>query len=200
MIAAAVSAAALLGGCMTTPAADRMSAAAAMDPMSPLSAPGYMRMAASSDLFEIESSRLALQASRNEAVRQFAQMMVGDHSRTSSDMMATARQLGLQAPPPQLLPHHMEMLDRLRAASPMDFDRAYKAEQIMAHEEALNLHRNYAQSGDTPAFRELATRAVPIVEMHWGQARNLPDYTAAPAPTYQPAPQPDTRRRAGERG
>lgn len=188
----------------TTPMAgmETDSDAVASDPISPLSAPGYMRMAASSDLFEIESSRMALQMSRNPAVRQFAQMMIDDHSRTSSEMMGAAQQIGLDPPPPQMLPHHEDMLQRLREVRLAEFDRAYKAEQIMAHEEALTLHRNYAARGDAEPFRALAARAAPIVDMHLGHARILPEHTAAPAPApyYYPEPAPPVRRRSGERG
>ncbi len=196
---AAAAAFALLGGCMT-PADEMAAPAAAADPMSPLAAPGYMQMAASSDMFEIESSRMALQMSRNPAVRSFAQMMLDDHMRTSNELMAAAQQIGLPSPPPQMAPHHLQMLDRLRNVPLADFDRAYKAEQIMAHEEALTLHRNFAAQGDAPALRAVAARAVPVVEMHFGHARNLPDHVAAPMPQHhqhQPAPE---IRRSGERG
>ncbi len=83
----------------------------------------------------------------------------------------------------------------------MDFDRAYKAEQIAAHQEALTLHRNYADQGDLPPLREFAGRTAPVVEMHYGHAQSLPDYAAAPQPApYQPEPAPPVRRRSGERG
>lgn len=191
----ALGAVALLGGCATTNE-DMSGPPPLADPMSPLSAPGYMAMAASSDMFEIESSRLALQRSRHPAVRQFAQMMITDHTRTSSEMMAAARELGLSPPPPGMMPHHMEMLDRLRGAAPGEFDAAYKREQLMAHEEALNLHRNYADQGDAPPFRAVASRAVPVVQAHWDHARTLPEMTQVEE-TYNPAP---AERRSGERG
>jgi putative membrane protein len=194
----AAGAAALLGGCAMTPP-PRGYADAGADEMSPLRAPGYLANAASSDMFEIESSRLALQMSQNQAVRWFAQMMINDHSRTTSELMGAAQQIGLRPPPPQMLPRHAAMLDRLRAAPPGEFDRAYKAEQIMAHEEALMLHRNFAERGDAPLLRDVAARAVPIVDMHYRHAQQLPDYVAAPPPADQPAP-PLPPRRRGERG
>lgn len=186
---AAAGAAALLAGCSTTPMeAEPVAAAPLMDPNSPLSAPGYMRMAASSDMFEIESSRLALQRSQNPMVRAFAQQMIDHHSRTTAEMMAVAQQTGMAPPPPGMLPHRQAALDRLRAAT-TGFDAAYKREQIAAHEEALALHQNYAAQGDMPAFRDFASRTVPIIQGHLNQARGLPEYTP-------PAAAP----RAGERG
>ncbi len=190
----AASAAALVAGCASTYNEPPLAPEAALDPMSPLAAPGYMAMAASSDMFEIESSRLALQMSRNPAVRQFAQMMIADHSRTTNEMLGIASSLGLPPPPQGMAPHHRDMLDRLRSASPGDFDRAYKAEQIMAHQEALALHRNYAADGDSGPLREFAARVVPAIEMHYQHAQTLPETAMMQHPQHE-APV-----RAGERG
>ncbi|MCD2325211.1 DUF4142 domain-containing protein [Sphingomonas sp. IC-56] len=187
----AAGAAIMLAGCTSTNDVDEPVAAA--DPMSPLSAPGYMSMAASSDLFEIESSRLALQRSQNPQVRQFAQMMIDHHTRTTADLMAVARQTGMNPPPPQMLPPHMDAMARLQSAGPMDFDAAYKREQIAAHQQALMLHQNYASQGDMEPFRMAASRTVPIIQSHLDQAQMLPDYAPAPAPMPAPAG-------AGERG
>jgi putative membrane protein len=189
VLAAAMSAAALLAGCAST-SEDLGPPVAAVDPMSPLSAPGYMSMAASSDMFEIESSRIALQRSQSPAVRNFAQMMIDHHTRTSSDLMATAQRANLASPPPGMLPPQRDALERVRGAG-TDFDSVYKREQIMGHQMALDLHRNYAAQGDLPPFRELASRTVPIIEEHLGRAQSLPEY--APPPAATPL-------RSGERG
>ena len=183
-------AAGLVIGCTPTVEEPLEPIAAAVDPADPLFAPGYMRMAASSDLFEVESSRLALARAQSPAHRQFAQMMINDHTRTTQELMAAAQTLGVAPPPPAMLPHHAAMLERLRAAGPTDFDRAYKTEQLVAHQEALTLHRNYADQGDAEPLRAVAARAVPIIEMHYGHAQSLSDYAPAPAPLS----------RAGERG
>jgi predicted outer membrane protein len=59
--------------------------------MAPMSGPQFRQMSMFSDAFEIESSRLALQRSRNSAVRRYAQLMIRDHS-------ATTQALGGPAP------------------------------------------------------------------------------------------------------
>ena len=163
---------------------------AASDPTDPTSAMGYLAMAASSDMFETESSRLALQMSRNEAVRSFAQMMVSDHMRTTAELQTIARDAGVTPPPPMMMPHHRDMLDRLRAAPATDFDQAYKDAQVMAHQEAITLHNNYADRGDRPAFRDFAARTVPVIRMHYDHAQRLPVNMQAPSAPVQ----------AGERG
>ncbi len=73
-----------------------------------------------------------------------------------------------------MMPKHAEMLQRLRAASADNFDMMYKREQMMAHEEALMMHRTYADRGDNPALKTMAARAVPMIQMHMSRARALP--------------------------
>jgi putative membrane protein len=73
-----------------------------------------------------------------------------------------------------LMPMHQQMLQQLQAAGTgASFDAAYKQAQTMSHQEALNLHTNYAQSGDVPALRQVAGSAVPVVQQHLQQAQVL---------------------------
>lgn len=50
----------------------------------------------------------------------------------------------------------------------------YKREQMMAHQEALMMHRTYAARGDNAALRAMAARAVPMIQMHMSRAQALP--------------------------
>lgn len=193
----ATSAALMVAACSTSGGMDEV--APAMNPNSLTSAPGYMAMAASSDMFEIESSRLALQMSQNPQVRQFAEMMIADHTRTSAEMMGIAQTLGLQPPPPMMNPHHQEMLNRLRAAQGGQFESAYKREQILAHQEALNLHQAFAARGDSEPLRAFASRVVPAIQMHYQHAQMLPEGMSMQQPMMQ-QPMQSAPARSGERG
>jgi putative membrane protein len=185
--------AAILAGCSSNPPPPPP--AAAVDLNNPLMAPGYMAMAGSSDQFEIQSGQLALQMSQNPAVRNFSNMIIADHTRSTQMVMAAAQSAGLNPPPPALLPPQQSMLDQLRAAgSGPSFDMAFQQAQVSAHQQALQLHQNYATQGDVPALRTVAGQIVPIVQMHLQQAQAL---NVAPPPP--PPPMPSTRR-SGERG
>jgi putative membrane protein len=186
---------AALAGCMT-PMDEPLAEPSDAVPMG-LPALAYVENAASGDLFEIESSRMALSMSRNPAVRNFAQMLIDHHTRLTNETAAAARADGLVPPPPRLLPQHQAALQRLQSAGMNGFESAFKAEQITAHQEALNLHSSYARDGDRPALRNSASRAVPIVQSHLDQAQNLPD--AMMAPPQQPMMEQPVPR-AGERG
>jgi len=72
-------------GALATPALAQPAAIVAPGPaMAPLSGAQFRQMAMMSDMFEIESSQLALQRARQPAVQRFAREMVQDHQATSA--------------------------------------------------------------------------------------------------------------------
>ncbi len=141
--------------------------------MQPTTAMPYVAAAGASDLYEITSSRLALEKSTNSEIMRFARTMIDHHTRTTQQVTAAARTAGMTPPPPALMPMQQRMIDQLRPLSGDAFARAYVEQQRQAHQMALMLHRNYAQGGDTPQLRQTATAAVPIIEQHIRELQQL---------------------------
>jgi len=161
-------------------------------------APGYLAMAASSDQFEIQSGQMAQQMSQNPEVRNFGNLIVADHTRSTQMLTAAAQSAGITPPPPGLLPDQQAMLSQLQAAgSGPSFDAAFKTVQITAHQSALQLHQNYAAQGDVPALRSVAAQIVPVIQMHLNQAQLLNNAPPAPPP---PPPAMSSSTTRGERG
>ena len=183
-----------LAACSTTPRA-----VTPADLSNPLMAPGYLATAASSDQFEIQSAQLALQMSQNPGVRNFANMLITDHTQSTQMLMAAAAAAHIPAPQPVLLPQHQALLDQLRAAGTgYAFDQAFQQIQIQAHQQGLALHQNYAASGDVPALRATAGQIVPVIQKHLQMLQSLQLMAPPPPPPPQMAPPPT--RGAGERG
>ncbi|HZG45253.1 MAG TPA: DUF4142 domain-containing protein [Allosphingosinicella sp.] len=171
LMAAAASAAILIGGgCAPMDGGART---AGMRDMTPRTARPYVMMAGASDLFEIQSSQMAVQRASRPEVRQYAQMLIQHHQMTSQQVMGAARASGLNPPPPRLLPMQQRMLEQLRRAPAGAFDRTYVMQQIPAHEMALGLHRTYAAGGDRQPLRTVAGNAVPLVTQHLNDAQRL---------------------------
>lgn len=184
----------MLAGCQTTPPPPPPPPLVDMNNL--LMAPGFLAHAASGDQFEIQSSQLALSASQNAAVRNFANLLIADHTRMSQAMAAAAQSAGIQPPAPTLLPEQQAALDQLRAAGTgPNFDMAFRQAQITGHQQALGMMQNYAASGDVPALKTAAQQAIPTIQMHLSQAQML--NVAPPPPPPPPRPGPGQR---GERG
>ena len=170
-----------------------------VDLNNPLMAPGFLAQAGSANEWEIESSQLALQASQNVGVRNFANTMIADHGQMGQQVAAAAVAAHLQPPSPTLLPAQQAMLDQLRAAGTgYSFDSAYQQMQIQAHQQAIQLMQNYATSGDVPSLRTTAAGAIPVMQRHLSMAQML-QVTPPPPPPLPPPPPPPVRR-SGERG
>jgi putative membrane protein len=150
-----------------TPAAAQSVAVAPAPMLVPMTAEGFRAMALQSDAFEIASSQLALQQSRNPAIRSFARQMVQDHSMTSQALGVPAGSaVALDA-------RHASMLNQLAPLSGRAFDAAYGQMQVMAHQEAVGMFAAYAQGGADPAMRAFAQQVLPSLQMHLTMAQRL---------------------------
>ena len=168
----------------------------AFDMSSPLYGPNFLHIATSANLWEIESSRLALQVSANPAVRSFAEMIIADHTWLAGNMTAAGKAAGaLPAPPEALMPLDQAKIDQLRATPATVFDGSYRDMQVAAHQQAISLFRTYAAQGDNPILRTMASRTIPMLERHLAAAEALPVTTAVPS-----AYPPSTTSQRGERG
>lgn len=150
-----------------------LSGCATMNPaasMRPTTAQAFVTAAASSDMFEIESSRLALQRSQVPMLRMHAEMMIRDHSNTSAQLRAAASSAGYGMPT-EMLPMHAAMLNDL-ARSP-NFDATYRSQQLTSHQQALALMDTYARRGDVPQLRGVAAAAVPVIRGHLDHVQRM---------------------------
>ena len=145
-------------------------------------ADAYVTNAAISDLYEIESSKLASEKSQSGSVTAFARQMVKDHTDTSAKLKSTIADAGLQLTPPTKLDARRQgMLDNLRALSGTDFDKAYLDQQTAAHQEALTLHNGFAEDGDNAPLKKLAGATAPVIRHHLEMVKQL-DRSGADAP------------------
>ena len=141
----------------------------------PSSSREYVAMAGASDLYEIESSRLALEKSQNSTVQQFARKMIAQHTQTTAKVTNAARTAGLTPDQPKLMPMQEDMMAELRRAPAGEaFDRTYIAQQRRAHDMALALHSGFAETGLPLPLRQVAQDAVPVVEEHIRALRTMP--------------------------
>ena len=125
----------------------------------------YVMKAGAGDLYETQSSKLELQ-STNTKVRDFAQMMVADHAKSTAEVKAAAATSKVAAPPPMLTPAQAELIAQLKAENGPARDAAYVAQQKASHGQALAVQQAYAGGGTAPALRATAAGIVPVVQHH----------------------------------
>ncbi len=131
----------------------------------------FAPMAASGGMYEVQSSLLALDRSRDHTVRAVARRMIEEHQRVNQDLAARATTNNIRLPQ-HMTERHRRMLDDLAAVPPAEFDGTYLRQQDTAHREAVALFSNYARNGDNAELRDFATRTLPALERHREMVRS----------------------------
>ena len=134
----------------------------------------FVNKVANSDMFEIQSSELALQKHPDRDTRPFASKMVKDHTKTSKQLQSLVSRGKVKAELPTAIDaDHQRKLDELRGLNGKQFDEAYDKAQLKGHEEAVGLFRDYAQNGDNKDLKRWAARTLPHLEHHLAMAEKL---------------------------
>src|SRR6201993_4125530 len=107
----------------------------------------FIKEAATSDMLEIEAAKIAQQKG-NADEKKFAEQMITDHTKTSSELKGMVPAEMTSAIPPSLDDSSQKKLDKLRDAKPEDFASDYDPMQVNAHKDAVSLFERYASGGD----------------------------------------------------
>ncbi|MGY8668310.1 DUF4142 domain-containing protein [Bradyrhizobium sp. UFLA05-109] len=133
----------------------------------------FVKEVAISDMFEIESSKLAEQKG-NAQEKTFAQQMLTDHTKTSTELKQLVSSGKVQATAPTTLDSsHQSKLDKLKGASGKDFSSDYDSYQVSAHKDAVSLFERYANGGDNPELKNWAGKTLPALKHHLDMAQEL---------------------------
>jgi putative membrane protein len=141
---------------------------------SAVSTADFVKTVAISDMFEIQSSQLALTKQPDDDTQPFAQKMVQDHQMTSQELKALVDSGKVKATLPTTLDsEHQKMLDDLRAKNGKDFDQVYDHVQQEAHQKAVDLFQKYSDSGDNADLKQWAAKTLPHLKEHLSMAQKL---------------------------
>jgi putative membrane protein len=134
----------------------------------------FVEKAAIGDMYEIQSSQMALDKTQDQQFRSFAQRIVNDHQQSSSELKSLAEGMqGVQVPT-ELDSKHKDMLGELTNASGAQFNQLYREQQLTAHREAVQLYRDYSQNGENTELKQFASKTLPKLQDHLQLAQNLP--------------------------
>jgi putative membrane protein len=135
----------------------------------------FVKTVAISDMFEIESSKLAQQKATAAPVKSFASQMQKDHAKTSSELkgLVSGGKVKVQLPA-AMDDSHKSKLEKLKGLSGADFDKQYVSDQQSAHKDAVDLFERYAKGGDNADLKAWAGKTVPALKHHKEMADKLP--------------------------
>ena len=133
----------------------------------------FVKEAAMSDMLEIEARKIAEQKGNSDE-KKFAQQMIADHTKTSSELKGMVSKGDLKAEIPAALDRSSQSkLDKLREAKPETFPSQYDPMQVSAHKDAVSLFERYAKGGDNPKLKDWAGKTLPALQHHLEMAQVL---------------------------
>jgi putative membrane protein len=138
----------------------------------------FMSKAAQGGMAEVELSRLALQRSKSNQVKQFAQRMITDHSQANAQLMQLAQQKGVRLPK-TLDTQHQQIRSRLQRLSGSNFDRQYMSVMDNDHNMTVALFQSATQQAQDPDVNTFANNTLPKLQGHLQMVRAMMGNTSA---------------------
>lgn len=132
----------------------------------------FIKEAAMSDMLEIEAAKIAQQKG-NADEKKFAEMMITDHTKTTSELKQMVGGDMKAALPAALDDSSQKKLDKLRDAKPDDFAGEYDPMQVSAHKDATSLFERYANGGEDPKLKDWAGKTLPALQHHLEMAQDM---------------------------
>lgn len=133
----------------------------------------FVKEVAMSDMLEIESGKLAQQRGPAD-VKTFADQMITDHTKTSSELKQLVQDGAVKAQLPTALDSKAQgKLDDLKKAKDDDFADDYADMQVSAHKDAVSLFERYAKGGDNAKLKDWAGQTLPTLKHHLDMAQKL---------------------------
>lgn len=148
----------------------------------------FVEHAAMAGNAEVELGQLASQRAQSPQVKEFAQMMVRDHSAAGAELKQAVRTHEIETPT-GLDAEHRQLKDRLSSLSGADFDREYMKAMVDGHKEVKSLledrtggahdARAPQPTGTTgssqldTAVTQWASKALPTVSEHLQKAEQI---------------------------
>jgi putative membrane protein len=140
-----------------------------------ITAEDFIDEASSKGVAEIETARLALQKGQSAEVRQFAQQMINDHTAANNELKQIAQRKNLK------VADEAELMNKAKAfilkqRDGESFDEAYANNQVVAHEQTIEVFREGSRSQDAD-IKAFADKTLPKLEKHLQMARELQNRT-----------------------
>jgi len=134
----------------------------------------FFTEAAEGSLAEVALGNIALQKAQSEAVKQFAQQMVTDHTQANQELTQLASTKGVTLPTALSAKRQRDVTD-LNAEAASNFDREYMEMMVKDHEKDVRLFQRQAERGTDADAKAWAAKMLPTLQGHLSMANSIND-------------------------
>ena len=139
----------------------------------PMTDQQFVDFAAQTDMVEANLGQLATTAGENQAVKDYGQMLVTDHTADYKQLSEVARQANLTVPNAIDEEHNKTMITPFYKLKGAAFDHKYAAEMVAGHTKAIEIYKKEATDAQNPGLKSYAEQALPTLQKHLDAAKDL---------------------------
>ncbi len=132
----------------------------------------FLDMAAQTDMTEAHVGQLAQEQASAQGVKDFAQMLVTDHTGDYNQVTALGTKVNATIPK-GLDAAHDKMIAPLGKLKGAAFDRKFIQEMISGHEKAIAEYKKEAADAQNADVKAYATQVLPTLQKHLDAAKDL---------------------------
>ena len=125
----------------------------------------FVKKAISGNFNEIDASKMALQKSQNDQVKQFAQKMIDDHQKMLDDLHALAGQENIKFKD-EPTGEGKKMAAKLNGLSGAEFDKAYVDGMVKDHKGDVKDFQTEISMGKDQPTKDAAQKSLPVIQDH----------------------------------
>lgn len=135
----------------------------------------FATKAAADGLMEVRLGEIAKQKAQSSEVKDFASMMVADHTKSNDELKAIASTKNVTITT-GLPPDKQQIVERLSGLSGQEFDREYMAAMVDDHQKAVEMFQQAAGAADLdPEMKNFAAKSLPTLQQHLQRAQTVAD-------------------------
>ena len=139
----------------------------------PMTDQQFVDFAGQTDMVEINLGKLAQTSASSQGVKDYAQMLVDDHSKDFNQLYDLAHQANLTRPDAIDAEHNKMMIDPFQKLNGAAFDHHYIQEMVTGHTKAIAVYKKEAADAQNAAVKTYAENALPVLQKHLDGAKNL---------------------------
>lgn len=140
----------------------------------------FVDFAAQTDMLEAHLGQMAVDQASGQNVKDFAQMLVTDHTSDYQQLNDLSAKTGI-AIPKGIDAQGDKMIATFEKLKGAAFDKRFAHEMISGHEKAIDVYKREISSGQNTDVKAYASRAMPVLEKHLQGAKELQAPHAASA-------------------
>ncbi len=132
----------------------------------------FVMKAAMGGMMEVQSGTTAQQNAMSDRVKSFGTMLVNDHSKANSELMAIASGRGV-TPPAELPADKKKHLDDMAKMKGKTFDSHFISMMLNDHKKDIAEFEKQANSGTDAELKAFAAKTLPTLKMHLDSVQAL---------------------------